>query len=157
MFCGWNRREGIFVSLKSRTTEHSKENIPRSKKEAIRKHFFTRIAKYLKDNIHNSLNFSLKYTRTVYIYLDIIHSTKITSKLELTPNYWKSLLTGSFPQFSRVRVFDHPVPNPHREFPMSSITKGKEIDATTDSLTSAARWSGFYWNLFLSLSCIHHH
>ena len=139
MFCGWNRREGVFVSLKSRTTEHSKENIPRSKKEAIRKHFFTRVAKYLKDNIHNSLNFSRKYARTVYISLDIIYSTKFTSKLELTPNYWKSLLTGSFPQFSRVRVFDLPVPNPHREFPMSSITKEKEMDATTDSLTSAAR------------------
>ena len=48
----------------SRTGEHSKENIPRSKQEDVGKHFFTRVAKYLKDDKHNSFNFA----RTVRTY-----------------------------------------------------------------------------------------
>ena len=38
-----------------------KENILVSKQYAVRKHFFTRVAKSLKDNNYNSLYFAQKY------------------------------------------------------------------------------------------------
>ena len=82
VYCGCYRKREIFCCSLSCIREHSKENISRSKHQAIHKHFTTCIAEYLKDNEHNSLNFAQKYV-LLYLSVDMICSSKLTVFLKL--------------------------------------------------------------------------